>query len=473
MMRKKKILAFILFCLPCLFFILAYLMMSMSGEDVTQANMSSEKSFPGLLVWIWNYIPRIGEFITWPVSMVLSYQTTPGLDLLVRVIDMVAVFFVIYCLSFLALRRRPQLSLRDAGVFNIIFLSLIVIPQLVSPFFGNPFLSGFSFIHNYVSMSLIAILFVVPFISPLIGIQSELKLLKNPYVIFILGFLFAISTELLPFSFIGVLVLYCLYLKFIAHEKIKIEKWQIVAIFGIIAGLAFFYLGGGLSARTGFTYAETYDYISPFTFFKAPKYFVITFLTHFSNNIRYLIPLFCFSLLAITTYRVKKGRRVNNLVKLLVLLNVFSVIYIIGASLIMLDNAIAVRFLLPCYLILAFVVGLYVVDYCDTLVSKSTWRFVLGIVLAISSSVVIADMMIGKIQYAKRTGEQLTMIRDKIGENPNELCLTKKWASSEAGPVYSPLLSFTQEPIFEPWNVKKLYGHEITWAEEGEENICE
>lgn len=473
MKKSKKILAVLLFCLPCIFFVLAYLTMSMSGEDVAQANMSSGKDFPSLIAWVYHYIPRIGEFVTWPVATGLTYQTSFGFDLFVRMVDMVAVLSIVYLLTCLALRRKLKIALLDAGIFNTVFLLLTVMPQLISPYFGNPFLSGFSFIHNYVLMSLIAILFTIPFIAPFLGIEKQFGVLRNSFSIFVLGFLFAISTELLPVCFIGVLILYCLYIRLVLHKKIQIEKWQRFAVVGIIAGLAFFYLGGGLSARTGFTYAETYDYISLSSIFTAPRHFIVTFLLHFVNNIKYLIPIASFSLLAITTYRVKKGKMALDKARLHVLLLVFSFIYIIGASLIMLDDALTVRFLLPCYLAFVFTVGLFIADFYDTFVDNMNWRFAIGLFIALFSLVVISDMMIGKVQYAKRTNEQLTLVRDRIDRNPDKLCLTKQWASSEAGPVYSPIFSFTQEPIFEPWNVKKIYGHEIQWAELGEENLCE
>ena len=474
MKSRRKVIAIILFIIPCLFFLMAYLLMSMSGEDVIQSGMSSEKSLPEILSWVYFYIPRIGEFITWPVATILSYQTSFGLDLLVRLIDVAAVITIIYLITFLVLRRKPQLCLRDAGIFNIIFLLLVLIPQLISPYFGNPFLSGFSFIHNYVVMSLVAILFVMPFAAPLIGVKSEFKVLKNPWVIFVLGFLFAISTELLPFSFLGVVILYLLYLKFIKHEKISITKWQVFAVIGIVAGLGFFYLGGGLSTRTGFTYAETYNYVSLSTLFEAPRYFLTTYLSHFTSNIKYIIPIICFSLLSTVAYRVKRGKNTTSVVKLFVLMDIFSLIYVVGASLILLDDAITVRFLLPCYLLFITTIGLFITDFYKTLINSRTGELIVLITLMLFSVIVISDMMLGKIKYAIRTNAQLSEIREKIDNSSDEeICLTKLWASSEAGPVYSPIFSFTQEPIFEPWNVKRIYGYEIDWAELGEEDRCE
>lgn len=470
---KRRILAAALFTLPCLFFVLAYFLMSMSGEDVTQANDIADKSFFGIIAWVYSYIPRIGEFITWPTATALSYQTSFGIDLLVRIIDVVAVVAIIYLLSFLVLRRHLRLKLFDAVIFNVIFLLLVLIPQLISPLFGNPFLSGFSFIHNYVTMTLIAIMFVIPFFAPLINIKEEFKILKNPFVICLLGFLFAISTEILPVAFVATIILYCLYKKFVAHEKIQVFKWQIFAVVGIFVGLAFFYLGGGLSARTGYTYAETYDYISLSTLLTAPRYFLITFITHFSRNIIYMIPIFSFSILAITTYRLKNDRANKNKIRMLILFDVFSLVYITGTSLILLDDALSVRFLLPCYILLIFAIGLYVVDFYKVLFNTISLRLVAGICLVLLSVIVVVDMTIGKVRYAVRTSNQLAEVREKIENDSDTLCLTKAWAASEAGPIYSPIFSFTQEPIFEPWNVKTIYDKEIVWAEIGEEAICE
>ena len=473
-MNKGKILAAILYGLPCVFFMIAYLLMTMSGEDVAQANMSLEKnSIFDVIGWVYSYIPRIGEFITWPVATILSYQTAFGLDLLVRLIDVVAVVLVIYLLSFMILGRKPRLRLLDVGIFNSVFMLIVLIPQFISPLFGNPFLSGFSFINNYATMSLIAILFVLPFIAGFLKIDSELRIIKNPFIIFVLGFLFAISTELLPVSFIAVGVLYVLFERLIKHETIKFHKWQVVGVVGILVGVAFFYMGGGLSSRTDYTYAETYNYIAPSLILSAPRYFIMTYLDHLIVNMRYVLPIIGFSVLAMVTYKVKKNRNNIHTIRLLALTIVFSVIYVLGSSLIMLDDAIAVRLLLPCYLLLIVGVGLYVRDYYSSIINTSRWRLVVVISMVVISSVVMVDMVIGKVIYARRTSAQIAEVKGMIDDSTEKICLTKLWASEEAGPVYSPIFSFTQEPLFEPWNVKAIYGYEIDWAELGDEAKCE
>lgn len=465
-----RFLAIVLFAIPLVFFTIAYLSMSMSGEDVAQANMNSENGLLGIIAWVYSYIPRIGEFITWPVAKVLSYQTSFGLDILVRIIDIVAVMVVIYLISLLSLRRKLKVRLLDAAVFNVVFLLIVLIPQLVSPLFGNPFLSGFSFIHNYVTMSLVALLFILPFVSLFLKLECP-KFLESSFTMFVLGFLFAISTELLPVSFVVVAVLYVLYKKIILHEEVRITKWQIFSMVGILVGLGFFYLGGGLSARTGYSYAETYDYISLSSILTSPKYFLVTFLKHFSRNIKYLIPLFSIILLEVVTYKIEKGRSKNGIISLFRLISVFSFIYIVGTSLILLDDAMAARFLLPCYLLLVIVGGIFVADYWRVLIKTDFGKAFVAVVVALFSVIVVADMSIGKIYYMLRTNIQLAEVEAKVNGD-EEVCLTKEWAASEAGAVYSPIFSFTQEPIFEPWNVKVLYGHEIVWAEFGEEDFC-
>jgi hypothetical protein len=83
-----------------------------------------------------------------------------------------------------------------------------------------------------------------------------------------------ISTEIVPIAFLVIIGIWALVQ--IIRKKITIaDLWgkyrlQTVLVLGLIAGLIFFALSGGLARRTGSGYAEVYDYVSPFGILKTP-----------------------------------------------------------------------------------------------------------------------------------------------------------------------------------------------------------
>lgn len=359
--KKSKLLPILCYAAVPLFFSLVYLMMYMTYEDIFQKNTNLNSSIFEIWKDIYEFIPRIGEFYQRTVVHFMTIKASFGVDLLFRILDIFYSTALIYFCEFFILKRRPKLQLKDAMLFTALFLSLLLGKT------SENFTYRFSYVNNYIIAMLISILFLLPFRLK----RFEAKIYYLPLFI-LLGFLFGISTEVMPIAFLIIIFGYCFYRIFFKKEKIlhliTNNKVQVAEILGLLAGLIFFYLGAGLKTRTNGGYAEVYDYVGVSTLIHQPIVFIYKYISHFWYNLRYIglsIPLIGFIIHDLKK-RTKTNPTTDSKKELfwVVTLAIFNFLFICACSLIAVHDDLFPRMAMP--LLLSNIAIIYI--YINTLI---------------------------------------------------------------------------------------------------------
>ena len=326
-----------------IFFIILYFLMTETYEDIHQNNLDYSLSVGGILERVYNYIPRLGEFFQRIAAHYMTKQASFGLDAFFRFLTSAIATGSIYLTTVFALGRKPKPRYGDtAAALGILLVTMVSI-------FSETFTYRFSYANNYVLGLLVGMAVLVLF---------RFKFKKNQWwklsAAALLGFAFGISTEIAPVAFLGLVCIW-LILKIFIRKEIKIrELWskyrlQLFTVGGLVIGLAFFYLGGGIGERTNGGYAAVYDYVSPMGIFKDPLATSYKLLRHVWYNIRYVF--FAIPLMGIYIFIEASLFRKTNRHYLFwqVMLLGFCVLFVGATSLIAVHDDLYPRFMLPVF----------------------------------------------------------------------------------------------------------------------------
>ena len=390
-----------------LFFILLYFLMTETYEDVIQRNWGAGMTLGGIMDGVYNLLPRLGEFYQRIAMHYMTPQLSFGLDLLFRLLTAAIASGVIYFAAVFVVGRKMKFEYKDV----IIYLGIMIF--LMLSIFSGAFTYRFSFANNYVLGLFTAVCFIVLFRLRLLG-DRWWKLLGA----FVIGFAFGISTEIAP---VACLILICVWfvVKMIRREISWRDlrgryRLQTLAVLGLVAGLVFFYLGGGIGVRTSGWYADTYDYVSPIGIFSDPISTVFRLVQHVWYNVRYIffaIPLMLGFIFVETTLFKKRNK---DYLFWQVMLFVFCVLFVLATSLIAVHDDLYARFMVPVFIAINMATMLFVYHVLEyAKVSEKSLK-VSAIVLVTVGVVLVIDMTFAFALYNRTMAPRLESVYDII-----------------------------------------------------------
>ena len=434
--RIKKWLCICGYAIVPLFFVIMYFLMTETYEDIMQANSEAAMSVGGIINRIYRYIPRLGEFYQHIAVHYMTPQASFGLDLFFRLITAGIASGVVYFSAVFVLGRKLRLQYKDVLVYLGAMLFLMI------SIFSEAFTYRFSYANNYVLGLFVAVCFLVLFRLCFAG-DRWWKILGA----IVLGFAFGISTELAPVAFLILVGLWIVVM--LVQKKVRwSDFWgkyrlQSFAVFGLVAGLAFFYLGGGMSARTGGGYADVYNYISPMELFRHPIETCYGLVHHVWYNLRYVffaIPLMCIYLFVEATLFKKE--------KIYLfwqgMLFAFCVLFIGATSLIEVHDDLYPRFMIPVFVAIVMATMLFVVHIIDYAKIRERTLRKSTIALVIIGWVMVADMAFAFTLYNRKVSSMLEAIHYNPG---GELVIDPIEGSYKMIP--SPIFNLKQLPPFD------------------------
>ena len=430
--KRQQIISILCFLIVPLFFTILYFMMFMSYEDIFQKNMSANSSLSETLTYVYNYIPRIGEFYQRTAVRYMTITPSFSLDIFFRLMDVFFSTMLVYTCTYFILGRKPVIKTKDAVIYLVLFISMLLSKT------GENFTYRFSYVNNYILALLISVVFLLPF-------RLQIKNAKwyHCLAFTIIGFLFGISTEIMPIAFLIIAFLYSI----IKIKKtrttpivfLKQYKLQVFETIGLLAGLAFFYLGAGLSYRTGGGYAEAYDYIGFGLLLHNPITFIYRFISHFWYNLRYIalsIPLFGFIILDLRK-RLKKeaSATIKKTLFWTIVIAIFNFLFVCASSLIAVHDDMYPRLLMP--VLLGNLVA--VLQYANIVIIKKeikakTLRRISIILLTVCLAMTV-DMIIGFAYYHRTIDSQISKIHINGNETPDIELITED-ITMKSSPIF-------------------------------------
>lgn len=457
----KKILTYLLYGLPVVFFAVCYFLMTVWGEDIIQG--------AGTAPDVWNDITgafrhnsRLSDMYAWTVINFFDFQYSFGVDTIFRVIDVAMATGIIYLLTSLILGRWPRMKLKDSLVFALSFLVIFVTPH------GYTLYRGFSVIHNYLIIGLATVEFALPFARSFAG-QSVPKMYRKWWFALVIGLIFGMSSNITPIAFLISFVLVKLWRTWRTKswsKAWKLPAWQVWMLAGMVVTVAVAYIFGvGVSTYANNpVYTETYDYVAVSevlanlggSLVRIAKHVVVNFGYSFGLILGMVVVLGGLTWVA-CRIRGKKFRILptsSSERSVVAICAVFAAIYLLCGSQIMLP----VRLALPAYL--ALVVALGVLVYHWWIKSELTEAVAIGVLMA----VLIVAMVIIKtdfaLEYRVATGQTLTIIE----KSPDEVACIN---SEVTKPKKMPFINLGQDETFAEWALPYMtvYGKEVRICE--------
>ncbi|MBR2710059.1 hypothetical protein IKF02_00280 [Candidatus Saccharibacteria bacterium] len=390
------------------FFVILYLLMTKTYEDISMGNARSDSSVFGILNHVYHYIPRLGEFYQQTAARFMTEQVSFGPDLLFRLASSAAASGVVYFSTAFVLGRRLKLRYMDVLIYLGIMLFIMV------SIFSEAFTYRFSFANNYALALLASILFLLLFRVEVM----ENKWWKDIGAI-IIGFAFGISTEIVPVAFLIIMAIWILA-KIMKKELKFGDFWakykiQFFAIIGLFAGLLFFYSGAGLGGRTSGGYAEIYDYVALGDLFRNPLDTVYKLVHHVWYNIRYVffaIPLMCMYIFVEVS--LFKGDRKKYLFWQILLFS-FCLLFVGATSLVKVHDDLYARFMIPMFMAIVLSTMLFVrhiMEYSKISDKALRAATLVEVVLVV---VLVADMTFAFALYNRTVAPMLNAIKYNPG----------------------------------------------------------
>ncbi len=407
--KIEKIICRIGYILVPVFFILLYTLMTETYEDIMQGNLDAAKSIGDIIVGVYNYIPRIGEFYQRIAAHYMTPQVSFGPDLFFRLLTAAIASGVVYFSTIFVLKRKPQLKYADVYIYLGILLFLMI------SIFSEAFTYRFSYVNNYGLGLLALVVFLALFrLENLIG-NKWWKILG----IIIIGFCFGISTEIAPV--VAIIIIGCWFVIKLCRKTLHLTdlftkyRVQTCATIGLILGLIFFYLlGNGLSGRTSGAYAEVYNYISLKSIFHTPIETLYSLVSHVWYNIRYVF--FAFPLMLTFIFvesNVYKDKEMSFWQTILLI----SLLLFIGAtSLIKVHDDLYPRFMVPAFIIIVLSMALFIYHTIKRTKISDKKLKCSSIVVVSAGTVLVLDMSFAFIIYNRTVAPML----DAIHYNPGE-----------------------------------------------------
>lgn len=402
-------------CIACyiivpIFFCIFYFLMTMSYEDILHHSWHAGGNTGTILAYVYNYLPRLGEFYQNLTMRFMDAQVSLGFGLILRFFDAVMCTALIYLLTVFVLKRRPRLSNKDA----LVYLGLFVLLMLFET--SEVFMYRFSYVHNYILAMLAMVGFLLPY-------RLNLRTTKPLALVgmLLLGFLFGISTEIAPIAILIILVASAIIHKITQKPTVKqfLQQYrlQITGFIGILLGLIFFYVGAGLDSRANGGYSIIYEYIHISAIFSAPLRTIPALIDHFWYNIRYFAFALVLLLFIIFSAFVRHKQSKPNQLPFYLHILAFCILFLGASSLIKLHDDMYVRFLFPIYV--AVFVGIFTFlseQLSRTDVDLQTFAKVSCIVLLGVGALMTVDMTYAMVRYRSKvapvTNNEITIQND-------------------------------------------------------------
>ena len=437
---KQQIIPILLYSLPIIFFMISYFFITTSGEDSFQGagNFRFTTINPvDNLISAFNYNGRITDMYAWTVIDLFDYQFAFGPDIIFRIIDVILASGVFYLITYIILNRKPKLTTKDALIYCATFLVFIISP------FGFSFYSGFSIIHNYITLAFIFLLFSIPFLR-----LFSNKTFHHPIIINILlpllGIIFGMSSTITPVAFLLTVIVYCIY----KHRSLPtLPAWFFTSLIGLIIGFCIsFFLGPGISHYTDVpTAISNFNYISVSDILANPISSISQLAHHFICNLLIVIaPLFiyfCIGLIFTKKPRFSTLKKSKNFI----FIPLFFIFIHILATLLILAPA---RLLIPAYL-----AGIIIIF--KTFYSSINSNL---IAIAIPSSIII--IIIVHTVFLTQYHINISTVLEEIKTSPdNNLCIEYNRIKSPN----LPLIKLGQEDFLANWGIPQpVYQKNVT-----------
>lgn len=448
--KNYKLLSLFLYCLPIIFFVVSYFLITTSGEDIHQGagslNNGIEINAIKDAANAFNHSGRITDMYAWTIIDLFDYQYHFGIDTIFRLIDVILISSSLFMATYIVIGRKPKLQIKDSLVFCSLFTAIVF------SLFGRRLYSEFSMIHNYVPLVFIALLFSIPFIKLLQNqaITNRHRLLDILWLP--LGFVFGMSTTITPLAFLITAIVYII----INHKKIpKLPIWFYTGLVGLITGfcVSFFLSPGMNNYATNPISAETFDYISIASFLNNPFQTLPHLVFHALYNFgMVLLPLaiiaFCAIIFSKSFHRIFIKHPFKSLSsntrRLLFVFTFFILIHILATVQIKSPP----RILIPAYLAGIILIAKIFIPYIES-------RFLGGAIIILTvSAIIIHTIFLGIYHH------NTSQILEEIKSSPSDsLCIEK--TRNEAPHI--PLISLSQEYMIVEWGYPEpIYGKDIT-----------
>lgn len=344
----RKILICLLYALPVIFSLLTVFLITTSGEDNFQGagnlNNGTEIDILQDAKNAFNYNSRLTDVYAWTVIDFYDHQFQFDPDIILRLIDVVAITAVFYLSTYLILNHKPRPILKDALVFCGLFTAFIITP------FGRAFYHEFSMIHNYVPLALIALLFSIPYLHLITHPRTPKYPFLFAIIMLIAGLIFGMSATITPLAFLITVIIYVIIRR---KHLAKPPLWFYTGIIGTIIGFLVCWLAGsGIDHYTNTSItANAFDYIPLNDIFANIPKLIFHNLYNFALVLIPLLAVFIFCIIFLKNRKklFAKSHLAHlspTTTNLILVFATFIIIHILGASLIKSPP----RLLIPAYL---------------------------------------------------------------------------------------------------------------------------
>lgn len=404
--NTEKILCTILFLFVPIFFITLYILMVKSYEDILMSTLAADEGVGYIINSVYHYIPRLGEFYQQIATRYMTNTVTFGPDLVFRLITALLAWLAIYTMTLLTLGRRVMMKYKDILIYFLFFALFMILPV------SEMYTYRFSFVNNYATCIFVVTAFFCFY-------RFNIRIIKKVHylAILVLGFLAAISTELIPVIFLFMYAVFLLIQIFVKKKSLKevyqSQRLQLFGVVGIFLGLMFFYLGGrGLDLRTNGAYAAVYDYLAPKTILSNPLGFIYKYYVHVWYNIRYILWMFILDIVILFSSWVLVKKKMYEIKSFVyqIILSIYGTLYLLGASLISIHDELYMRFLSPMYVMFFIVLALYIIQMMNLASSKQITLFKISILGVVLACVMYVDMLYGYIKYRQQISSDIELI---------------------------------------------------------------
>ena len=448
--KKNQILSVLIYCLPIIFFIISYFLITTSCEDIYQGAGRLSNGFElnaiNDMKAAFNHSGRIPDMYAWSVIDLFDYQFKFGIDTIFRIIDVIAITGVLLLTTYIILGRKPKLQIKDSLIFCSVFVAIIF------SMFGRRLYTEFSMIHNYVFLVLVTLIFSIPYLKLLF--KKEIKDKHHLLTILWLptGIIFGMSTTITPLAFLLTAIIYLI----IKRPKLKnLPAWFYTGLIGLIIGFCISFFGGqGMNDYTsGANAIKVFDYISLSDFFQNPIATLPRLFFHAVYNFGILLlPLIIIAIIAMIfskTFRQVFNKHPlkslsPNTKTLLLTFSIFIFIHTIATIQIKTQP----RILIP-----AYIAGVIMIFKIFASHIKSRLLNVGVITLAIVA--IIAHTVFLSI-YHVQAGKILNEIKNSPS---NSICIEP----SRVIAARAPIINLSQEYMIVDWGYPEpIYGKDVT-----------
>ncbi len=444
LLTKQQFLSIILYLLPIIFTLTTVFLITTSCEDNFQGagNLSNGAEINVITdaTNAFKFNSRITDMYAWSVIDFYDYQYQFGPDTILRLIDAFMIVSVFYLATYLILFHRPKLLIKDALIFCTVFTLFIITP------FGRAFYHEFSMIHNYVPLTMITLLFAIPYIKLLTGSPIKTNHIFLAALMLFAGLYFGMAATITPIAFIVTIILFhTIKRKSFRHLPI----WFFSGLISTVSGFLICWLAGsGVDHYTNPSTALTFDYLPVNEIFSNIPRLLFHEIYNFGIV---LVPLLA---IVVTCLIFAKNRREiftkrfwkklpKDTKNLILVFSIFIIIHILGASLVKSPP----RLLIPAYF-----AGLVIVFYffAPFFSSKKCAFYV----ITLTSLVVIIHFVL-LVKYHTETAIVLNKI--KTSED-SAICISP----IDTKPFRIPVLDLSQANIIEDWGIPEpIYNKSI------------